>query len=265
MKSRSDIKHFVLLFIVLGIIGLLAFTLEKSEINDITKIELTGNNFLSEKEYLIYSQLNSPDHLLGISAALIRDRLAKHPYIENVDIQLIERGIATVKIYEKKIDAVLLSKSKQYMISIDSEIVPWLPSTKNINLPVIIDNYAAESIHVFDSAVSNENLLCALKIISTAKVYDNNLYQSISEINLNKGGGVSIHLSDLTSPIYFGKNNEIEKTVFLSKIYQHVKGNKITNYLDYVDLRYNEMVYLGLDELSTRDEEKIWKKILSPV
>jgi hypothetical protein len=35
--------------------------------------------------------------------------------------------------------------------------------------------------------------------------------------------------------------------------------------LDYVDLRYNEMVYLGLDELSTRDEGKIWKKILSPV
>jgi hypothetical protein len=25
------------------------------------------------------------------------------------------------------------------------------------------------------------------------------------------------------------------------------------------------MVYLGLDELSTRDEGKIWKRILSPV
>ena len=264
MKSKSDIKHFVLLFIVLGIIGLLAFTLEKSEINDITKIELAGNNFLSEDEYLGYSQLNSPDQLLGISTALIRDRLEKHPYIENVDIHLIERGIAQVKIYEKKMDAVLLSRSKQYMISTNSEIVPWLSSTKHVNLPVIIYNHHKESIHVFENAVANENLLCALKIISTAEIYDKKLYESISEINLNKDGGVSIHLSDLTSPIFFGKSNEIEKTVFLSKIYKHVKGNKITKYLDYVDLRYNEMVYLGLDELSTRDEGKIWKKILSP-
>ncbi len=257
MKTQSDIKHFVLLFIILGIIGLLAFTLEKSEINDITKIELTGNNFLSEDEYLIYSQLNRPDRLLGVTAALIRDRLEKHPYIENVDINLIERGIAQVKIYEKKMDAILLSKSKQYMISHNSEIVPWLPSTKNVNLPVIIDNYDSERIHVFDNAVSNEDLLCALKIISTAEVYDEILYKSLSEINLSKDGGVSILLSDLTSPIYFGKSNEIEKTVFLSKIYKHIKGSKINKYLDYVDLRYNEMVYLGLDELSTRDEGKI--------
>lgn len=262
MKTQSDIKHFVLLFIVLGIIGLLAFTLEKSEINDITKIELKGNNFLSEEEYLVYSQLDRPDRLLGLTAALIRDRLEKHPYIKNVDVNLIERGIVLVKIYEKKMDAILLSRSKKYMISNDSEIIPWLSSTKNINLPVIIDNHDRERIHVFKNAINNKDLLCALKIISTAEIYDKILYKNISEINLGKDGSISILLTDLISPIYFGKSNEIEKTVFLSEIYKHVKRNKINNYLDYIDLRYNEMVYLGLDEFLTRDEGKIWKKIL---
>ncbi len=146
-------------------------------------------------------------------------------------------------------DAILLSKSKQYMISNNSEIIPWLSSTKNVNLHVIIDNYDSKNSR-FRQHCNNEDLLCALKIIWTLQKFMMKYYIKIlSEINLSKDGGVSILLSDLTSPIYFGKSNEIEKTVFLSKISEHIKGSKINKYLDYVDLRYNEMVYLGLDEL----------------
>jgi cell division protein FtsQ len=257
MKNKSEIKHFILFFVVLSLIGLFAFNLERSEINDIRKIEIVGNKFLSSEQYLNYSQLNKLDNFPKISMSLIRDRLEKHPYINNIDIHIVERGIIKIKVYEKKMDAVLLSNSKQFMISNMAEIIPWLPSTKNIDLPVIISNSNKEIIEVFSSAVQYKNLFSALKIISTAEIYDQNLYENISEINLRNSGNISLLLSNLQSPIYFGQNNEIEKTVFLSKIFKQIKGNKITEFLDYVDLRFNEMVYLGFDELSTSEKGRI--------
>lgn len=257
MKNKSEIKHFILFFVVLSLIGLFAFNLEQSEINDIRKIEIVGNKFLSSEQYLNYSQLNNLDHFPKISMALIRDRLEKHPYINNIDIHIVERGIIKIEVYEKKMDAVLLSNSKQFMISNMAEIIPWLPSTKNIDLPVIINSSNKEIIEVFSNAVQYKDLFSALKIISTAEIYDQNLYENISEINLRNSGNISLLLSNLQSPIYFGQNNEIEKTVFLSKIFKQIKGNKITEFLDYVDLRFNEMVYLGFDELSTSEKGRI--------
>jgi cell division protein FtsQ len=257
MLFWSEIKHSILLIAILAVIALLAFTLEGSEINDITRIQILGNKYLSENQYLNYSQLESLDQKTDLSIALIRDRIEKHPYIENIDVLILERGITQVKIYEKKMDAVLLSNSKQFMITDNSEIIPLIPSTRNIDLPVIVNNTNKENFQLFGNACNNKKIFCALKIISTAELYDKILYENISEISFNSGDNISLNLSNYSSPIYFGVGNEIEKTVYLSKIFKHMRGNSLTNYLNYVDLRYNNLVYLGFDEQVTTEKESI--------
>ena len=42
---------------MVSIIGLLAFSLESSDINEISTIKIIGNKYLEEDEYLKYSQL----------------------------------------------------------------------------------------------------------------------------------------------------------------------------------------------------------------
>ena len=54
MKSQSELKHFILLFLMVSIIGLLAFSLESSDINEISTIKIIGNKYLEEDEYLKY-------------------------------------------------------------------------------------------------------------------------------------------------------------------------------------------------------------------
>jgi len=103
-------------------------------------------------------------------------------------------------------DAVLLCKSRKFLITNSSEIIPWLRYTKHVNLPVIIDNADKEEIKVFKSAVNNEKLLCALKIVTTAEIYDKQLYNSLSELNINRAGNVSVQLSNSPYPIYFGND-----------------------------------------------------------
>jgi len=247
MKLKSELKHTILLILFSSVIALLAFSLEGSEINDITRIEILGNNYLSDETYLNFARLSEIESMSEISVAIIRDRLSKHPYIKNIDVLMLDRGTVKISIFEKKMDAILLNKSKQYLIAENAEIIPLIFSTKNINLPVILSSEKEENVRVFTSACKNERLYSALKIISTAEIYDKLLHENISEINLLNSDDISVHLSNISSPIYFGKENEIEKTVYLSKIFKHMKSNSIKDYLNYVDLRFNEMVYLGFN------------------
>lgn len=257
MQLKSEIQHSVLLLTIVGIISFLAFSLEGSEINSISKIRILGNKYLDQSNYLKFAKLENIEYLSDLSISLIKDRIGKHPYVKNCDVLIIERGIAEVTIFEKKMDAIALCNKSQYMITDRAEIIPLVPSTMNLNLPVIIYNTKSEKVKLFASAVTNKKLFSALKIISTAELYDEYLYRNISEINLNNEDHISIQLSQLSSPIYMGKDNEIEKTVFLSKIYKQMQNNELKDYLNYVDLRYNEMVYLGFDEKLTREKEAI--------
>ena len=257
MRLKSEIQHSVLLLIIVGIISFLAVSLEGSEINNIAKIRIIGNKYLDEFSYLKFAKLDHVEELSEFSISLIKDRIGKHPYVKNCDVLIIERGIAEVTIYEKKMDAIVLNNNKQFMITERAEIIPLVPSTMNLNLPVIIYNTKSEKVKSFKNAIHDSKLFSALKIISTAELYDENLYRNISEINLNNKDHFSIHLTQLSSPIYFGSENEIEMTVFLSKIFKQIQKTEIRDYLDYVDLRYNELVYLGFDEKLTSEKEAI--------
>lgn len=251
-----DLKHSMLLVITIVIIGILAFSLEGSEINNISYIKMIGNKFLSEEQYLVYSQLSEIVNKDELSPSIIRDRLSKHPYIRNVDVIKEERGIVKVIIFERKFDAVLLQNSEKYLICQSAEILPLMKSTSNINLPVIINNLKDFNAEVFSNACNNDRLFQALKIITTAEIYDQILFNNISEINIYDEH-LSIQLIDFPSPIYFGRDNEIEKTVYLSKIFKRIKRNKYSDYLDYIDLRFDELVYLGFDEKFIEDKENI--------
>ena len=143
------------------------------------------------------------------------------------------------------------------MISDKAEIIPFFPKTKNIDLPVIVNVNEEKEIKSFDFAGNYKNLLSALEIISTAVLYDKDLFKQISEINLNNGKSITLTISDLHFPIYFGEKDEIAKTVYLSKIIKHLRGNNLSNYLEYVDLRFTDLVYLGFDNKLVAAEDKI--------
>lgn len=256
MQRFSMLKNIILLITIIALMGLLAFTLERSEINDIININIEGNEYLDSEKYLEFANLNNIEEKANLNIALIQDRLEKHPYIENADVVMLERGIVEVTIKEQKFDAILLSNGKQFLVSNKAEILPSLSSTRNINLPLIIDETNRKN-SVFSSASKSKDLMCALKIISASEVYDKHLCESISEICLNKDKSITLNMTDIPFPIYLGQDNEIAKTIYLSKILNHLQRNDLSKYLNYVDLRFNDLVYLGFKEDILPEKENI--------
>ena len=109
MQRFSMLKNIILLITIIALMGLLAFTLERSEINDIITINIEGTEYLDSEKYLEFANLNNIEEKANLNIALIQDRLEKHPYIENADVVMLERGIVEVTIKEQKFDAILLS------------------------------------------------------------------------------------------------------------------------------------------------------------
>lgn len=261
MKTIIRIKHSILLALLISLVGLLAFSLESSNLNSINNIEIEGANYLTNKEYLKIANLTNFKNDPNINISVIQDRLEKHPYIKNADVWQAERGVIKIRLYEKKLEALLLTNTKQFLITDNAEIIPFYVSTKNIDLPVIVNLKNADKIKAFKNAGKNQNLKKALNVISASELYDEELYSRISEINFNEGTEITLTISDLEFPIYLGENSEIEKTIYLSKILKHIRQNRLSEYVDYLDLRFTDLVYLGFDKNLVASEEKIWKKI----
>jgi hypothetical protein len=154
------------------------------------------------------------------------------------------------------IEAMLLGDNEQLLLTEDTQIIPFLPNTINMNVPVIVNYQQVKGTKLFGSVINDEFLMSALSIITTAQFVDEELYRKISSINLNYGKSISIDITDLSFPIFYGKNNEVKKTVYLSKVLNHLRDKKIKDYLEYLDLRFENLVYLGFDNDSIVKKER---------
>ncbi|PID58154.1 MAG: hypothetical protein CR986_08005 [Ignavibacteriae bacterium] len=248
-------QNIIFIIIIVFIIGILSFFLESNNVNKISTIKIVNNKLLDKEAYLEFAQLKEKNKDEELTLSIIRDRLSKHPYVKFVDIIIVERGIAQINIHEKKIDAILFNNSKQLLVTNNSEIIPLIENTNNINLPIIIYE-DKEKIKVFDFGKFNKKILRALNIVSTAEIYNKNLYQSISEIYITNSDDLKMSLINILAQVNFGKEEEIKKTVYLSKIFNHIKFGEIDQYLKYIDLRYNNMAYLGFDETLTKEKDR---------
>jgi hypothetical protein len=57
-----------------------------------------------------------------------------------------------------------------------------------------------------------------------------------------------LQFSQIEAAVVLGRNNEIEKVMYLEKLVQKFDQTHINNVLNYIDLRYSKYIYLGKSE-----------------
>jgi cell division septal protein FtsQ len=240
------------------IIGLLIFVItvaaliyaaisgnKKEKVYKIKMIEVTGNNLLSEKDYLAFTKLNDESSFKELTLPVIKSRFESHPYVEFADINIDGKGGVQVSLKEKNIKAVLLGGKDPYLISDNFEILPLFMNTKFSDVPVISN---CEDIRNIKPGVikKSDDLIEAFKIIDAARLTNPNMFSYLSEIDLNNGGDIMLSFSGLKTPVIFGKGNEALKMVTLEAMWDSEgKGKNILDESSYIDLRFYNSVYLG--------------------
>lgn len=246
MKEKFGTIIGIILFVVIlgGIIYLNAFA-DTSDKELYTEIIIVGNHFLPEKDYLIKSKLGSKGEYQELTLQEIKSRILSHPYILKAEVQSNGIGIVKINVFEKKIMAVLLTKSVPYLITENFNLLVMNPNSDITKLPVI-SNATLTKDDIKQKIAINSDLKRAFKIIDAAKIINEKMYMDLEEINLRHGGDIILNFSGIQFPVIFGKGSEGKKTVYLSSIWEELKSrNKIFNNTIYVDLRFSKEIFIG--------------------
>jgi len=238
------IGSIIFLSVILVLVFSLSLIIDNSKNEEIKFIELKGDYHLSQNEYLNFAKIEEQDNYYTLTPRIVKDRLEKHPYISKVDVILKENRLS-IEIEEKKFESLIMFEGNEYLVSESSVIIPKLPNSEKIDYPIISNPSASNKIREFEKATQNEDVKIGLKIISTLKIINPNLYKSLSEINLRNGKDILLQFSKFNSPVILGRNNEIEKIMYLEKLVQKFDQEHINNVLNYIDLRYSKYIYLG--------------------
>ena len=246
MKSSNRVKisSLVFLIVIVGTLFVTSISVDNEEHTSIKFIELEGNIHLPKDEYFRFANMNDESLYEALTPAIVKDRLEKHPYVQQVDAIMNENKLS-LTIKEKKFESLLMFNDKEYLITEDNIKIPKLPLSERIDYPIISNPLEADSIGEFQSVLTNSDIVIGLKIISTLKLINPDLYENLSEIDLRKGKDIVIQFSQFNFPIVIGRNKEVEKIIHLEQLVQSLDKKLLLNGLEYIDLRYAEHIFLG--------------------
>ncbi len=211
-------------------------------------IELTGNNLLSAKDYLAFARLDNASEIKSITLPVVKDRLEKHPYTDQVDVEYNGENKINVVLKEKKIKAVLLTGTEPLFITDNFFVLPLLPNTRFIDLPIISNPEEVNKIKP-QTKVNNNSITNAFKIIDAAKLTNKEIFKKLSEVNLRNGGDIILTFSGMKPPVIFGKGEEAKKMVYFELVSKgSIGGKSLMEESDYIDLRFANEIYVGSSE-----------------
>jgi cell division septal protein FtsQ len=248
-KDFGKIFGVVLLsVIVVSILYLSLFTYNKKGKEEIKMINIQGNSLLSKEIYMRFADIDQPSVYDDLSLNLIKKRIEEHPYVAKAEVKSDGIGNVDVKIIEKDIYAVLLSRSEPYFLTSDFELLKIHQFTTYSDIPVI-SNFRISDKLAPSKVYKTEDIVEAFKIIDAAKITDLELAKKLSEINLKNGGDVVLTFSGVSYPIVFGRGSESKKMIYLSLVWERINTLKASyQNTEYIDLRFNNEAYIGSKE-----------------
>ncbi|MFA7228685.1 MAG: FtsQ-type POTRA domain-containing protein [Melioribacteraceae bacterium] len=248
MKNLGKILSAAFLIISLGGLLYLAAGTRSGHGDKIKTIAVEGEYHLTKEQYLNFANLSDESSYQNLRLQIIKDRIEKHPYVQNADVRFDGAGKVLIKITEKVFDSILIADSSQYLLTEGLQLLPMLPDTKKIDYPVISNAFFGSRPKILSNLRKNLDIVTASKIISAVRMTNPELGNDFSSIDLQNGGEILFYLSSTDYPVMIGRGNEIKKVIYFNTLWQSIKGKEINNFLDYVDLRYGGHVYLGITD-----------------
>jgi cell division protein FtsQ len=255
MRQFIKIFSYIFLILITATLIYLGSTLKQQNGYKIDVIEINGTDLLPVDQYYKFAKLNDQRGYYKLTLAMIKSRLEKHPYVKNVTVYYDKDNKVIAEINEKKIVSILLINDDQFLLTEDFEALPLLSTTKYIDYPAISNPLVENEINTFTCLVKNTDVKTGFKIFYTLKFIDAELYERLSEVNFRNGGDIVLTFSLFDYPVVIGRGNEIRKMCYFKNIWDGIKGNGINNHLNYIDLRYENHIFLGFPE--SNEEEQI--------
>lgn len=244
LKNKNLI--FGITFFVLVFSGLIYYSFFASngfKEGRIKMLEVSGNKILSEEQYLSFSRL-SKNLELNLPVEIITDRFEKHPYISEVETEYKDSK-AVVSVVEKRFIALIIIEDETYLLSDEYQVLPVFKEKFDLNLPVILNYKSEKKVKPLDYLDDNE-VITAFRIIEAARLTNEAIFTSLSDINLNFGNEIVLSFNGIRPPVILGRGDIAKKMVYLDVIWtQLVTGESRLADSEYIDLRFSNEIIIG--------------------
>ena len=236
-KRRKDKLIIVLTFILMVSLG--AISLVKSNIFNLTKVEIIGNTTLKDDQIIDLEKLVTNKNIFTYNLKKIRKEIVNNPYIEDaqVKIKLPNKIVITVK--EIDIVAVLFNGNEYCYIDSSGNLIEKINNLEENNDKIIcsVDYTLSNNSITFKNQKEKDGILKVLNIIKSEyleKEVKQIEYTNEDEINIITKYGTKFLIVD---------DKELEYNIArASKILVDLQSKKINDGI--VDLTYsNYAVY----------------------
>ena len=236
-KRRKDKLIIVLTFILMVSLG--AISLVKSNIFNLTKVEIIGNTTLKDDQIIDLEKLVTNKNIFTYNLKKVRKEIVSNPYIEDaqVKIKLPNKIVITVK--EIDIVAVLFNGNEYCYIDSSGNLIEKINNLEENNDKIIcsVDYTLSNNSITFKNQKEKDGMLKVLNIIKSEyleKEVKQIEYTNEDEINIITKYGTKFLIVD---------DKELEYNIArASKILVDLQSKKINDGI--VDLTYsNYAVY----------------------
>jgi len=234
--------------IIIAILYLSLFKYYEKGKEEIKMVNIQGNSLLSNEIYMRFADIDQSSVYDDLNLNMIKKRIEEHPYVAKAEVKSDGIGNVDVKIMEKAIYAVLLSRTEPYFLTNDFELLKIHEFTTYSDIPVVSNFQLSEKLTP-SKVYKTVDFVEAFKIIDAAKITDIELSKRLSEINLKNGNDVVLTFSGINYPILFGRGNEAKKMIYLSLVWERINSLKASfQNTEYIDLRFTNEAYIGSKE-----------------
>lgn len=225
--KRKRRKRIIKIIKWMGILGLLAggiaFALI-SPIFNIQKIDVHGNNLVSNETIISLSELSQNQNIFRFVKKVNEEKIKENPYVQNVSIKRVLPNGINIEIEEReRIANVEFMNGYAY---IDSQGHFLEISNNKLELPIIQGAKTPEEQFVAGNRLEIqdlEKLEVAMKIISIWK--NNGIEQPITNIDISNRMEYTMYLEQEKKKIYIGDGSNISnKILWIQAIINDNKG-----------------------------------------
>jgi cell division septal protein FtsQ len=232
--------------LTLGVFFLIFLSNKNQDKNRFRDVVIQGEKLLSKNSYLSYCFPMKEYIDDETTLSQLREQILSHPYIKNVDIELTTDKKAVAYLKEKIVKALILVEGKPFLITENFEVLNILEKTNILDFPTI--NNSKLTGVTGQQVISEPGVTEAFKIIDIVNLLSKELYNNFSEINLRHGKEIILSFSDDYSQVVLGKGDFPRKLNILKNLKYDTKYSDLVKSCNYIDLRYDNYVYLGMNE-----------------
>ena len=215
-------------------------------------VKVYDASMLTVSEVKTLANVQEGSALYGLSLAKISHRVERSPFVKQAVVVRALPYDLTITLQERNPIALLANQAPQeQMLSVDKDgVVLPLPLERKNNLPVITD--VREKLEVGDTV--RGILMQAVNFICDADKVGEAVSANIAEVKLENNNLIAYTTSS-SLPIIIGRDNLDRKLIYLKSFLEEFAADGDPNY-NYIDLRFNRQIVVGMSEANTNREQQ---------